>query len=99
MGRDTSLALDASGRPHISYLDSTNKDLKYAFYDGSGWQIQTVDSAGEVGEHNSLALDASGQPHISYYDGTFGDAGNLKYAWGEVIALRFIYLPLVLRNR
>ena len=99
VGRYASLALDSAGHPHISYYDETNKDLKYASYDGSSWHIQTVDTTGDVGRYTSLALDASGQPHISYYDGTFGDAGNLKYAWGEVIALRFIYLPLVLRSR
>jgi hypothetical protein len=72
-----SLALDAAGRPHISYYDSTNDDLKYAYFDGTAWQIETVDSAGWVGYYTSLELDSFGRPHISYYDGTNGD---LKYA-------------------
>ena len=95
VGQYTSLALDAASRPHISYYDSANGDLKYARWTGSAWHIQTVDSAGDVGSHTSLALDASGHPHISYYDETNDD---LKYAWGEEVTLRFIYLPLVLRN-
>jgi hypothetical protein len=76
-GRYTSLVLDASGFPHISYWDATNEDLKYAYRDASGWHIVAVDTAGSVGSFTSLALDGSGCPHISYYDGTNGD---LKYA-------------------
>ena len=41
------------------------------------WQIETVDSAGDMGLFNSLALDSSGNPHISYFDYT---KGVLKYA-------------------
>ena len=79
VGSYTSLALDAAGRPHISYSyhDGTDYDLKYAHWDGSAWQVQTVDSEGWVGEATSLALDAAGQPHISYLDYTNMD---VKYA-------------------
>ena len=55
-----SLALDANGRPHIAYGEGF---LYYAWHDGSQWQIETVDSAGSVGEYTSLALDAAGRPH------------------------------------
>jgi len=83
VGYDTSLALDASDNPHISYFDITHRDLKYTHFDGTclgqaqGWQIETVDSSGEVGWYTSLALDANDHPHISYYDWTNED---LKYA-------------------
>ena len=62
------LALDAAGRPHISYYDETNDDLKYAAFDGSAWRIEAVETAGGVGTCTSLALDVAGRPHISYYD-------------------------------
>jgi hypothetical protein len=77
VGWYTSLALNSSGNPHISYHDGTNYDLKYVWYDGT-WHIETVDSAGDVGQDTSLALDGSGNPRISYYDVTNSD---LKYAW------------------
>ena len=68
VGAGTSLALDGSGYPHISYIDYTNSYLKYAYQDASGWHVETLDSDGLVGEYTSLALDMSGYPHISYYD-------------------------------
>jgi len=77
VGEYSSLALDSSGNPRISYYDETNKDLKYASWDGSRWVISTVDSAGRVGEYSSLELDAAGSARISYYDAT---RGNLKFA-------------------
>jgi hypothetical protein len=80
VGQYTSLALDNSGYPHISYYDVTNQDLKYASWESGAWTITTVDSAGDVGQYNSLALDNSGNPHISYYDVTNKD---LKYASWE----------------
>ncbi len=78
VGEYTSLALDTSGDPRISYYDYTNRDLKYASWNGASWDLETVDSAGEVGRLNtSLALDSSNRPRISYYDST---NDHLKYA-------------------
>ena len=80
VGEYTSLALDSSGNPHISYYQSGDGwgSLEYASWDGSTWNIETVDSSGDVGQDHSLALDSSGNPHISYYD---ADNGTLKYAY------------------
>ena len=78
MGYWTSLALDSSSNPHISYYDYTNFNLKYAYYNGTTWQISTVDSIGEVGAWSSIALDSSDNPHISYNSQT---NSALKYAY------------------
>jgi hypothetical protein len=82
-GRYTSLELDAAGRPHISYYDAENGDLKYAYKDASVWHVETVDSVGNVGGYTSLALDELGQPNISYCrltDASFTQCDDLKYA-------------------
>ena len=76
-GQYSSIALDASDRPHIAYFDDFNDNLKYAWYDGSTWHKEAVDSAGNVGSYSSLALDGSERAHISYFD---HDNKALKYA-------------------
>lgn len=67
----TSLALDASGNPHIAYSGGTITDpnLKYAAWNGTAWDIQTIDSDGDTGYWPALALDGAGAPHISYHTG------------------------------
>jgi hypothetical protein len=78
VGLDISIALDSNGYPHISYCDLTNKNLKYARWNGHTWKIETVDSADYVVKYtSSIALDSDDHPHISYLDCTHG---NLMYA-------------------
>lgn len=83
VGMYTSLALEATAidsiyYPHISYYDSTAGDLKYARWGGTQWNIEKVDTAGDVGLYTSIELDTLNYPHVSYYDAT---NGNLKYAY------------------
>ena len=70
VGKHTSIALDSSGYPHISYSKySDNRALKYARWDGSAWQIETVDGSSidnDAGCNNAIALDSNDRPHIAY---------------------------------
>ena len=66
------LALDHEGKPFVAFYDYASGDLKLAYKVQGDWQITTIDSAGNVGEHSSLAMTPSGLPAISYYDATNG---------------------------
>lgn len=73
----TSIVIDSSDYPHISYFDDWyTADLKYVFWDVSGWEISVVDTEEYVGSDTSIAIDFFNKPHISYYDISNGD---LKY--------------------
>lgn len=70
VGQYTSLALGSDGYGRISYMDNTNKDLKYARCTNTdcSTSVRTaVDTVGEVYEVTSLTLEASDLAHISYY--------------------------------
>lgn len=74
-----SLDLDAYDRPHLSYCDYENFDLRYACLVDDQWQKEVVDSNGNVGVYSSLKLDDTGTPHICYADLT-SSRFDLKYA-------------------
>lgn len=92
VGTISSNAMDSSGLLHVSYMDATNGNLKYAHWTGNLWEISTIDSIWAVGWNNSLALDSSDHPHISYYDDTNAD---LKYTYydGIVWNTETVYSP------
>jgi cell division septation protein DedD len=72
-GIGTSLSVDSSDLPHISYYGASGQtsDLRYANYNGSSWNIQILANASWVSQQlstTSLVLDSNGFPHIAYID-------------------------------
>jgi hypothetical protein len=81
VGKYTSIAIDSQDHSHISYQaqirvgGGARYDLRHAWWNGSAWNIETVDTY--IYEQTSIALDSQDYPHISYHDDM--DV-NLKYA-------------------
>ncbi len=85
-GSYSSIAVDGSGRPHISYLDDSNPSnyvLRHAFLNGKKWTVETVDS-GDVGWWSSIAIDSLGHIHIAYHADK--PTSSLKYAHFDGVA-------------
>jgi len=88
VGKGCTLAIDASGNLHLSYLETTatpaSYKIKYRFKSavvGSAWQSAVdVADAGSLGGHSSIAVDATGAAHISYYYSNAASTGKLGYA-------------------
>jgi hypothetical protein len=88
----TSIQLDSQDRPRISYYREEYPDrrnalyLKYAYFDGKVWYIQTVDRRFGTGKWNSLALDRTDRPYIAY---SIVGAGDLGLAYLEESKWKF----------
>jgi hypothetical protein len=89
-GHDASLAADASGQLHVTYIEHRSGGrgyLKYAFC-GTGcatatnWQVGIIDSATYLfASARALAVDGSGRRHLVYQKSdTLGVAPPLYYA-------------------
>ena len=69
VGREPSIALTSDDKIGIAYYNQGDYHLKYAFYDGNRWSLETVEG-GEydgrgVGLEASLVFDSNDVPHIA----------------------------------
>jgi hypothetical protein len=67
------LVIDQHNNPHTSYWrynyvedNSSDVGLTYAYWTGSSWNIQNVDSNGTIYGAGPITLDSTGNPHIAY---------------------------------
>jgi hypothetical protein len=79
-GMQYSMALDSAGNPHIIYTTyhysenygnvSSTQDIKYAYYNGVSWAIQTIEKAKTSVGYNtlSIAIDSKGNPQVLYLE-------------------------------
>jgi len=74
-----SMSLDRYDRPHICYRDRDSDSLKYAYWNGTRWKIDIVDTGWHNGLYPSLSIDQNGYIHISYWD---APNNAVKYAFG-----------------
>lgn len=80
-GGNTGLAFDGAGRPAVAYYDGNAGDLRYAWNDGAGWNVELVDTALTTGWYPSLAF-APGDEAIVAYDGGSVDEARLARRTG-----------------
>ena len=68
-GGFTSIAVDRTGHPHISYTSVAN-EARYAYWNGTAWLIRTIE---RNVWYTALALDSTDAPRIAYYGWTERD--------------------------
>lgn len=77
-----SIALDASGNPHVAYAAYTGLGgdplIKYAYRDGSDWHLETEGMVNIINSCVGLDLDTNDKPHIAYFDDGFARQ-NVRY--------------------
>ena len=77
----TSVAVTPDGIPHVSYFAQPDNNLIVASKNGSGWELDVVDSTGDAGLFSALLADNDGGLHISYLQRTSNTSGMVKYAF------------------
>ena len=84
-GLAVSLKVDAQDRIHLAYEVHTTLDLRYALWNGTDWEIETVRDDVNT-RYVSLDVDPCGGPHIVYHRDSYGNVYLRKE--GDTWALR-----------
>ncbi len=64
-----SMVLDSQQHPHISYIEYGHARMRYAHWNGSSWDKQTIQiNAKDISFYTSIAVDAKDNPSISFYE-------------------------------
>jgi hypothetical protein len=81
----TSIALDAEDKPTISFYevmaasDEQTIRLRTVTWNGSAWELTTVDQQKGSGKFNSVAVDSAGRPRVAYANVQY-ETCSLRYA-------------------
>lgn len=94
-GHRTSIQVDSKGNLRLAYYREDFSDrrsarnLKYAWFDGTTWYIQTADHRYGTGKWNSIGLDHHDNPFVSYSisgpPGRLGLAYLKESAWQQTV--------------
>ncbi len=81
VGLSMSLALDAAGKPHISYYHNDSRTLKHAYRESAseGWRLETITTTGRLAAESSLEFRPLSAP-----------AGGPCVAYGDTLADRLM---------
>jgi len=61
------LDIDTNGYVHVGYFDNNSLNVKYSYFNGTGWDIQTIGTSMST-PGVSLKLDTNNTPGITYAD-------------------------------
>ena len=72
-GTFSNIVCDSRDRPRISYYDGGDNCLRFAAWNGTSWDRETVDPGGPAdryaqGRFNCMVIDSQDRCHISYRD-------------------------------
>ena len=77
------LGFDDQNHPHVAYINTSTRTLKYASWNGSDWDRQDVHTAESFRFGNSYfvgELDSNGDPHFFFPNGAGLSGSPLGYA-------------------